>query len=211
MPAYAVSTVPYPPTETHVTSYFTIRLLGLQRDAHAFGSTYGRESTFTREQWRARLDALDRTTFFVRTEPPPSDLVADSTETWVGTASLLSPAFLTEVGFSPPRHLVEEDEAVYILVGMWIHTDHRRRGLGKRVIETVMEKVWSEDGETRRKVLMLQVHEQNTAAKGLYERLGFVDGGPDSDSPGEIWMTFRKDRKGGTSQVCTLRRIDEDR
>jgi len=149
-----------------------------------------RECAFTREQWRARLDASDKTTFFIRAEPPTGGPEIESTETWVGTASLLSPAFLAEVGFCPPKKLAEEDEAVYILVGMWIDTNHRRRGLGKRLLEAVIERVWSDDGETRRKVLILQVHEKNKEAKGLYGGLGFVTYGSDPDSPREIWMTF---------------------
>ncbi|KAF8074018.1 acyl-CoA N-acyltransferase [Lyophyllum atratum] len=198
MPAYCVSTVPRPPSEAYITNYSAIRLLGLQRDEHAFGSIYERELKFTRDQWRERLDASDRTTFFIRAENP-SDHGLESEENWVGTASFLTPDFLEALGFFPPKHLVRDDKAVCILVGMWIHTEHRRRGLGRRLIEAIIEKVRSDDGRASRKVLMLQVHENNAEARGLYESLGFVNDGPgdDDDSPGEIWMSFCLDGREG--------------
>ena len=46
-----------------IERYKTIRLYGLKFDAQAFGSTYERESVWTKEEWFTRLNNPDAITF----------------------------------------------------------------------------------------------------------------------------------------------------
>lgn len=48
---------------------------------------------------------------------------------------------------------------------LFVHADHRGRGAGRRLVEYALDEL----GATR-----VDVNEQNGAAKGFYERLGFV-------------------------------------
>lgn len=192
MTYYTVLTIPLPPAEDYITQYSKVRLLGLQTDPHAFGSTYARESEFTRDQWRARLDTPGRVTIIAQAAPScDQPHVPESNPSCVGTASILLPAMLQAAQFSPPADVVAEGVAVYILVGMWMHPEHRRRGLAQRLISAGIDSVRGDAAEVREKVLMLQVHENNGAARSLYEKLGFQNRGMGvGDEVEEIWMVL---------------------
>ncbi|KAG6813011.1 hypothetical protein H0H92_014749 [Tricholoma furcatifolium] len=182
MSTYHLFEIPQPASDAHTYQYSVIRLLGLQTDAHAFGSTYNRESEFTVQQWHERLDTPGRTTFIAC-----AGSTSEENENWVGTAGLLAPKMWKALDWNPPEHLIAEDEALFILVGMWVHPDHRRQELGKRLIDAVWRKLGDDMEETKRKVLMLEVGKNNVEAKALYGHVGFQSCGLDGEEE-EIWM-----------------------
>jgi ribosomal protein S18 acetylase RimI-like enzyme len=53
--------------------------------------------------------------------------------------------------------------------GMWVHPDHRGRGIGRKLLDAVVD--YAKDRAADR--VRLRVTETNLSAKGLYERAGF--------------------------------------
>ena len=186
MEPYTFAKVSVPATEAHITHYSSIRLLGLKSDPHAFGSTFEREAQFTRQQWRERLETPGSVTLGVSgPQSPDSDNLP-----WIGTVGILTPTMLEAVGYTPPGVLVADGAAAYIVVGMWVHPEHRRKGLGRRLVEMGFKVVRDDsDKMGKPKKILLQVHRTNEGAKLLYSNLGFVEEPEDNDSSDEIWMS----------------------
>ncbi|KAF8883496.1 hypothetical protein CPB84DRAFT_1827659 [Gymnopilus junonius] len=196
---------------THLFSYKTIRLKGLFTNPEAFGSTYARESEFSAETWHSHLNTPGRTTLGAA---KGGDEVEGE---WIGTLSIFSPEMLAanpENRLSYPPNLREaEDEgvsAVYMLVGMWVHSDYRRLGVGRALMDFALDAIKSfkssqtEPGNTggnearsKAKFALLEVHTANTAARKLYENAGFTiqdgSGASDESEGGEMWMAMRLD------------------
>ncbi|KAF7322466.1 GNAT family [Mycena chlorophos] len=154
---YTYSAISKPAPDAELQNYITIRLLALKSNPEAFGSTYAGESQNTLEVWRGRVEHEGRMTFYAALDSE-----------WVGTASIITPELAVDGG--------------YHLVGMWVHPEHRRRGIGKnlvtKAIAFVRSRTEGEPDETRR-TINLEVHGFNVAAKSMYESLGFrevVDG-----------------------------------
>ncbi|KAJ7721545.1 acyl-CoA N-acyltransferase [Mycena maculata] len=161
-PRYEVFPISVPVSDEDVTNYSRLRLLGLKTNPEAFGSTFAGESTNTRETWRARIDTKERFTVIARLVTEDGS-TKDARKEWVGTASVLTPEMARS--------------ASHVLVGMWVHPEHRRKGLGKRLIEVGIEwvRARTEGMTVERRQLMLEVHRGNDAAKALYGDLGFVE------------------------------------
>jgi GNAT superfamily N-acetyltransferase len=119
------------------------RLAALADSPSAFGSTVERELAFTDEVWqeRATLGSTnrDRATF----------LAVDGDEV-VGIVG----------GF--------ELDGTLDLVSMWTSPAVRRRGVGRQLVEAVLE--WAGD-----RTVHLWVTRGNEPAHALYESMGFVD------------------------------------
>jgi len=80
-----------------------------------------------------------------------------------------------------------------VLLGMGVHREHRRRGLGRRLLQFVSD--WAA-AETRAEWIDLCVLAGNDAARALYASVGFVEAGIfrdkfriDGESVDEIRMT----------------------
>ncbi|KAJ7221045.1 acyl-CoA N-acyltransferase [Mycena haematopus] len=159
--AYEVFRIPVPPAEQDVIKYSQLRLLGLKTNQEAFGSTFEGESKNTYEQWKTRIDNKERFTIIARSV---SDNVAG--EEWVGTASILTPGVWANSTLT-----------TYAIVGMWVHPEHRRKGIAKKLlefgIEWVRRRAEGISDEGRR--LTLEVHRPNQGAKALYDKLGFLE------------------------------------
>ena len=56
------------------------------------------------------------------------------------------------------------------LFGMYVLSEHRARGLGRRLVEAVLDGARARDGV---ELIQLTVSESNMAARGLYESCGF--------------------------------------
>jgi GNAT superfamily N-acetyltransferase len=150
--------------------FAAIRLLSLQIDPSSFGSTYEREIAFTDDQWRDRLSTPSRATFIAS--------IADSDQEWVATMTILAPSEITFDVLAPLRGLgIGKDGDIYVLVGMWVRPDHRRKGLGKMLIEEAFEWVRKDnatDSNLRKeKLLALQVTDNNDGGWALYGKMGF--------------------------------------
>ena len=122
-------------------AYREIRLAALADAPSAFGAEVAREEVMTPADWRARLTR--RSTF-----------AASAPHGLVGTAAGI------------PGDVEGHAE----LVGMWVHPDWRRRGIGGLLVGAVID--WAATGSYR--ALDLWVTVGNDAAEALYARLSFV-------------------------------------
>ena len=71
-------------------------------------------------------------------------------------------------GYADVPWQVDSDE-VMVLHVLAVHPDHRGKGLARRLVENVIE----QERKARKKVLRLDVIENNTTAEKLYQKLGF--------------------------------------
>jgi ribosomal protein S18 acetylase RimI-like enzyme len=127
-------------------SYREIRLEALRLAPEAFGSTFAAENAQPREFFAARLENSGVFAAFAAGEI-------------VGMA-----AFFANRG--------PKDSHRGHLVGMYVRAEARRRGVGRRLVEAVIE-------HARRhvEILELRVVSSNDAARRLYQSLGFVEYG----------------------------------
>ena len=93
------------------------------------------------------------------------------------------PLFQVELENEQRAHylVIERDEVLVGYAGYWrigieghvvtfaIHPDYRRQGLGKRLLEALIDRCRSTGLER----MTLEVRRSNTLAQGLYERFGF--------------------------------------
>jgi GNAT superfamily N-acetyltransferase len=186
---YEAVVVPVPIAESHVTKYKEIRLQSLLLDPAAFGSTYAREITYTQDKWRQRLDSPHVATIVVYSNQTSASNRDDALNQgkWVGIMTILAPAALGDrarvVG-------VGEETQVYQLFGVWVHPEHRGKGLGIRLVETGLEWVRRNNDPqnvtgTADKVVALQAIESNESAGALYRKAGFKKLPREYAPPGE--------------------------
>jgi GNAT superfamily N-acetyltransferase len=128
-----------------------VRLTALQEAPDAFGSTYAREASFTKEQWLARIS--DRAVTYLAYVP--------------GSAE---PAGIAGVYIDDGDGAGNQHPEV---VSMWVRPAARGRKVGEALIEATA--TWASRrgfGE-----LHLWVTESNASARRLYERCGFTPTG----------------------------------
>jgi len=76
------------------------------------------------------------------------------------------------------------------MVGLWVHPSHRRHGLAKRLITASIDYVRERVVSNSRKTLLLaEVHKANDSAVGLYRSMGFEDVGEDIDTR-SVWFAL---------------------
>ncbi|KAF9050029.1 hypothetical protein BJ165DRAFT_1525321 [Panaeolus papilionaceus] len=209
MESFTISELPPNATRAQINDYKRIRLSGLYTNPEAFGSTYARECMFTPETWFDRVNGQARRIIFAtpthldisKTRNKPtypgwnSSDEETSNEPWMGTICILWPEMIKAippVDPYPPElaSREEKDEVeVYMIVGMWVHPDSRRMGVGKALVERAIQVVYSlgTGDKERQKVVVLKVHTGNVAASSLYRSAGFVTAGS-VDESGEKWM-----------------------
>lgn len=120
-----------------------VRLAALRDAPRAFGSSYEREIAFTEDDWLSRIS---RGANFVASTGGPS------------------PAPLGIVGAFEARPRTAE------LVSMWVHPQMRGQGVGRVLVETVLQWARTEGHD----LVHLWVTETNDPARRLYERCGFA-------------------------------------
>src|SRR5271163_1720430 len=136
---------------TDAALYRDIRLEGLRLSPESFGSTFERENAQTLEWFAQRLGHSDMFGAF------------DGAEI-VGTAGLL---------FGTGR----KEEHKGRLVGMYVRPNARRSGVGRRLIEAILD-----FARLRIEIVQLAVVSENHKAIRLYESLGFVEFGLEKNS-----------------------------
>ena len=200
--AYTICPISKPVSEEHLTQYIRIRLGALKANPEAFGSTFARESAFPRLQWRARVDNPARTTFFAAIAPSTIPDASHGQESkWVGTLSLLGPDMLRDVTF-PPKVAEDRDAEIYMLTGMWVDPEFRKKGVGRQLVEHALRTVRDfsdidsnqqnterNDRRGTRRILALEVHDTNFEAQRVYQRQGFVVQPGDTEED-IVWMAL---------------------
>ncbi|KDQ62811.1 hypothetical protein JAAARDRAFT_30721 [Jaapia argillacea MUCL 33604] len=201
---YTIFPIPIPSSDSDLTKFSTLRLLALRTDPSLFGSTYARELAFTPEVWRSRLDLDGRVTFVVSDEERRGE--------WIGTMSLLGPDALKDIPHDIPKEILRRGD-LFNLVGLWVHPDHRGRGLGSRLVRAgfnyvekysrgSMEDIPMDnrlcaapineeqsrvapDGDRKARLVVLKVSKDNEGARALYVKEGFLEW----ENGDAAWMT----------------------
>ncbi len=139
-----------PVTRDNLKTFKKVRLEALRESPRSFGSTYEREVAFTEEEWLKRLGR------------------------WNGERGIGFLAMDGDVGCGIAGALIEsEDGRKATLVSMWTAPTHRKSGVGKMLVNAVLE--WAETRGV--KIVDLLVTGINDGAIRFYERLGFVKTG----------------------------------
>jgi ribosomal protein S18 acetylase RimI-like enzyme len=130
--------------------------------------------TLTTDEWTLLRDVRfaslrDAPEAFTSTVAREQDYPPDVWQLRTGTSAIAfvdgAPAGI--VGWFRP-----EGHDATVLVGMWVHPDHRRRGIASGLVDHV---VAATPGEH----LVLHVLPTNVGAQALYEAAGFVPDGTD--------------------------------
>jgi GNAT superfamily N-acetyltransferase len=129
-----------------------VRLAALQDAPDAFGSSYEREIAFTQDDWLSRISR--GANFLAYTGGQGS-----------------APAGI--VGAFEPRPCAAE------LVSMWVRPPARGHGIGRALVETVLQWARTEGHD----LVHLWVTETNHPARRLYERCGFARTGEKQPLP----------------------------
>ena len=192
-PSYELLSLSVPLTDAHIHAYATLRLSALQTNPECFSSTYERESAFTKAQWKERLNGMTgRATIIASTLSQE-----DSGFEWVGTVTIIGHDILQTIPAQLPDIVSHMREPTYAMVGMWVHPEHRRRGLGRKLVEGsfawVRGNVAFNTNGNQRKILLLETYRSNENANALYESMGFqqVPGplaGPEVPVRDTVWM-----------------------
>ena len=160
-------------SEDEVGPWRDLRLRMLLDTPGAFGRTHAEEVAMPQEEWEARTRRL-------ATSAERAMFVADDEGRLVGSAGVF---------------LDPDDELRPHLIAMWVAPAARRRGVGRALVEAVLE--WAR-GAGRASVRLLVV-DHNQGAIRLYEEFGFRRTGtliPLPRDPAVMEVEMRLDRVG---------------
>jgi ribosomal protein S18 acetylase RimI-like enzyme len=132
-------------------AYRELRLAALRNNPEAFGSTFERESTEPLAWFGGRLDKGPVFGAFRSSE-------------LVGTAG-----FMLREG--------EKEKHKGLLWGMYVRPDARNAGIGRQLIEAVIDYA-----RHHAELIQLSVVSDNVRARGLYASLGFIEYGVEKNS-----------------------------
>jgi ribosomal protein S18 acetylase RimI-like enzyme len=137
-----------------------LRLRALADAPDSFGSSLEEEERLGHSAWRERMAPGDSRVWFVE---------ATDDDDFVGMA----------VG------TMDDPSQTAYLFGMWVEPERRRSGIGKRLVETVVE--W---GRARGAVrIELEVNELTRPAVALYQACGFAPTGRSRPLPSNLSAT----------------------
>jgi ribosomal protein S18 acetylase RimI-like enzyme len=147
-----------PITSELTAEYRAVRLRALQDNPLAFGSTYEREVRLTDEEWRARATrcSAGRDVGFL----------AQCDGEYTGLALCFVDA---------------ADTAVGQLISMWVAPEARRSGVGRMLIDGIVE--WAREREIG--TIKLMVTSVNDGAMEFYRRNGFAMTGKTEPYPND--------------------------
>ena len=147
-----------PVTPANISAFKEVRLRALQDSPEAFGSTYAREAAFSDSEWLQRAKRWNG-------EMGIGFLAMDD-----GAPCGIAGAFLNE-----------DDRTRALLVSMWTAPAHRRRAIGRRLVDQVLEWARRRNATT----LLLMVTSSNDPAIRFYETLGFTRTGKTQPYPND--------------------------
>lgn len=147
-----------PITLESLTSFRAVRLNALQDTPSAFGSTYAKESRLSDLEWEQRVSQ------------------------WNGDRSI---CYLAWDGAEPcgiaAGFVDREDPTKAHLVSMWVAPSHRGGGVGRLLVDGIIE--WAH--RRRAEAIRLTVTSNNNRAIGFYERMGFAKTGKTEPYPND--------------------------
>lgn len=138
-----------------------VRLRALLDAPTAFGSTYAKESSLSDEEWMKRAAR------------------------WSSEGAAMLLAFEEDVACGIIGSYQEEDPKRAQIISMWVDPSFRRAGVGKALIDAVMNWAWSRDVLE----LKLMVTSVNQGAIAFYERMGFKMTGETAVYPNDSTIT----------------------
>ncbi|KAF7936021.1 uncharacterized protein EAE98_002240 [Botrytis deweyae] len=158
---------------SYVGKYKEFRLLSLQVAPEAFPSNYSTEAAFSDEVWYKRLANPHAATYF-----------ALENSKIIGTVSMLGPLIYgpedmtvlgnpwQAIGDKKPNELAIRH---YRMNGVFTLPDVRGQGVGKALIEAALKYAGGEAAvQGKAFVCSVVVESENSGARRLYERCGFV-------------------------------------
>ena len=139
-----------PITQQNALLFKEVRLRALQDAPSAFGSTYGKESQLTDDDWIQRAAQ------------------------WNGEKSAAYLAIDAETPCGIIGGFIDRDDITQAhIVSMWVSPSHRRLGIGRLLVDAVID--WARTRDVCS--LKLMVTSNNDPAIRFYQRLGFVQTG----------------------------------
>jgi hypothetical protein len=181
------------PSDAH--AFRDMRLAALQADGACFGSSYAREKSFALEEWTSRLARMyfvlicddgsgsgDATTATARFRSGASSVVfvdpenmtppANSSENGSKTYRLAAMVGIIPSSFLAGGGEPQDCTVTDIVVSVWTVPWARARGLMPRLIRGAL--AHHSTVAPNRRVYVLDVFADNTAARLCFERAGFV-------------------------------------
>ena len=142
-----------------------IRLEALRSEPTAFSASYQETLARPDEDWRRRLSNNQSLHLVAKTQGLPIGMVG---------------AYLSSDN---------GDQSVAVVFGMYVTQEHRRRGAGRLLLHSLIDRLAAQPGIT---TIRLWVREAQHPARRLYESVGFRVVGP-SDDPhdDELIMELR--------------------
>jgi GNAT superfamily N-acetyltransferase len=137
-----------------------VRLRALADAPDAFSSTLEQEAALPEEVWRRWAEG----------GPASADFIAREGAVGIGMAAIFAAS-------SVPGRMQ--------LVAMWVDPRHRRRGVARALVDQAVR--WAGDRQARE--VILWVADQNTAARMVYERVGFRPTGERQPLPSNPALT----------------------
>jgi ribosomal protein S18 acetylase RimI-like enzyme len=155
----------HPITPALVAAYKSTRLRALQDTPTAFGATYAHESQLADADWLRRAhqwnDGNRSVAYLAWDDADP--------EHPCGIAASV---------------LFREDPRIAELLSMWVAPSHRRRGVGRLLVQGVY--AWAESRHAH--ALRLMVTSNNDDAMRFYETLGFAKTGRTAPYPNDATL-----------------------
>ncbi|KAF7951027.1 uncharacterized protein EAE97_002579 [Botrytis byssoidea] len=156
---------------SYVGKYKDFRLLSLQVAPESFASNYSTEAAFLDEVWYERLANPHAATYF-----------ALENSKIVGTVSMLGPLIYGPEDMSvlgnPWQAIgdkISNEQAICHYRMNGVFTDVRGQGVGKALIEAALKYAGGEAAvQGKAFVCSIVVESENSGARRLYERCGFV-------------------------------------
>ncbi|KIY70512.1 hypothetical protein CYLTODRAFT_408861 [Cylindrobasidium torrendii FP15055 ss-10] len=158
---YTIFPILQPASDDHLAKWVDLRLQGLKLDPASFSTRYEDAMKKTREEHLSRLnDPLIRTL-----------AVETADGTWVATAAV---GIFNDQSFGwVPEKLWEDGKKGFLLLGLWVHPGHRRKGLATGIIQAATDFARGYGGASgAEKYMAVEVYEDVAALK-MYEGLGF--------------------------------------
>ncbi|WYZ38283.1 hypothetical protein EsH8_III_000197 [Colletotrichum jinshuiense] len=213
-----------------VDRYKAFRLLSLRLSPDCFGSTYAREAAFPPEKWHSRLSDPQATTIVAVEGPYGNNLAQNASpfkDTYEGGFNLaleaewqaslvingpLDPKTLAlflhldeKIADLGPAHKTIGIARQYVINGMYVIPSARGKNLGVHILEYAKRFIVSETKEHgERARLSLTVDYDNTSARRVYEKCGFV-------VVHRYWFDdYREGREARTEAAVMMLDLDSD-